>query len=212
MHYKKTIYNLYIKRFMDFLLASIALIILCPIVLFIAVAVKIFLGSPVLFKQERPGLHEKKITIYKFRTMTNKRDDKGKLLPDSERLTKFGKLLRTTSLDELPELINIVKGDMSIVGPRPLLVEYLPYYSKQERKRHSIRPGLTGLAQISGRNFVSWKERLEKDIEYVEKVNILLDIKIILLTIIKVLKRENLAVDTNCVEPNFAEERRTDKR
>ena len=149
-------YRKYIKRILDFILSLIALIILSPILLVIAILVRIKLGSPVIFKQERPGLNEKIFTLYKFRTMTDKKDKEGNLLPDSERLTRFGKMLRSTSLDELPELINILKGDMSIVGPRPLLVEYLELYNEEQKHRHDVRPGLTGLAQVSGRNSLTW--------------------------------------------------------
>lgn len=153
------------KRCLDFLLSLCGLILLSPVLLILAVLVRVKLGSPVLFKQERPGKNEKIFTLCKFRTMTDEKDEKGNLLPDAVRLTKFGKFLRGTSLDELPELLNILKGDMSIVGPRPLLVSYLPYYSERERLRHSVRPGLTGLAQVSGRNYIDWDRRLAKDVE-----------------------------------------------
>ncbi len=153
------------KRCLDFLLSLCGLILLSPVLLILAVLVRVKLGSPVLFKQERPGRNEKIFTLCKFRTMTDEKDEKGNLLPDAVRLTKFGKFLRGTSLDELPELLNILEGDMSIVGPRPLLVSYLPYYSERERLRHSVRPGLTGLAQVSGRNYIDWDRRLEKDVE-----------------------------------------------
>ena len=145
-------YAKYIKRILDFILSLIALIVLSPVLLVVAILVRMKLGSPIIFKQQRPGKDEKIFTLYKFRTMTDKKDENGNLLPDSERLTKFGKVLRSTSLDELPELVNILKGDMSIVGPRPLLVEYLPLYSEEQKHRHDVRPGLTGLAQVSGRN------------------------------------------------------------
>lgn len=185
-------YAKYIKRILDFLLSLIALIILSPVLLIIAILVRIKLGSPVIFKQERPGKDEKIFTLYKFRTMTDKKDENGNLLPDSKRLTKFGKALRKTSLDELPELFNILKGDMSIVGPRPLVVEYLPYYTEEEKHRHDVRPGLTGLAQVSGRNLLRWEEKLEKDIEYVKKYDFSYDLKIILMTIKKVLLRKDV--------------------
>ena len=175
-------YRKYIKRILDFILSLIALIILSPILLVIAILVRIKLGSPVIFKQERPGLNEKIFTLYKFRTMTDKKDKEGNLLPDSERLTRFGKMLRSTSLDELPELINILKGDMSIVGPRPLLVEYLELYNEEQKHRHDVRPGLTGLAQVSGRNAISWEEKFNKDIEYINNITFIGDCKIILKT------------------------------
>ena len=187
-------YVKYIKRILDFILSLIALIILSPVFLIIAILVRIKLGKPVIFRQQRPGKDEKIFTLYKFRTMTDKKDENGNLLPDSERLTKFGKVLRSTSLDELPELINIIKGNMSIVGPRPLAVKYLPYYTEEERKRHSVRPGLTGLAQINGRNCLDWKKRFEYDVEYVNSISISKDLKIIFKTIIKVFNREDIVV------------------
>ncbi len=186
-------YRKYIKRILDFTLSLIALIVLSPILLITATLVKIKLGSPIIFKQQRPGKNEKIFTLYKFRTMTDKKDEEGNLLPDEQRLTKFGKILRSTSIDELPELINILKGDMAIVGPRPLLVEYLELYNEEQRHRHDVRPGLTGLAQISGRNSISWEEKFKEDIEYVENISLLRDIKIILKTIAKVLKREGIS-------------------
>ena len=159
-------YAKYIKRTLDFALSLVALIVLSPVLLIVAILVRVKLGSPVIFKQQRPGKNEKIFTLYKFRTMTDKKDESGNLLPDSERLTKFGKLLRSTSLDELPELVNILKGDMAIVGPRPLLVEYLPYYTEEEKHRHDVRPGLTGLAQVNGRNSISWEEKFNDDLKY----------------------------------------------
>ena len=186
-------YERFIKRPLDCLLSSLALIILSPIMLITAILVRTKLGSPILFTQERPGLHEKIFKIYKFRTMTDKRDANGNLLPDAERLTKFGKILRSTSLDELPELFNVAKGDMAIVGPRPLLTQYLPYYRPEERERHAIRPGLTGYAQIHGRNFVMWDERCALDVQYAKKITFIGDVKIILQTVIKVLKRSDIA-------------------
>lgn len=187
-------YKKYIKRTLDFILSLIAIVILSPILLIIAIFVKIKLGSPVIFKQQRPGKNEKIFTLYKFRTMTDKKDENGNLLPDSERLIKFGKLLRSTSLDELPELVNILKGDMSIVGPRPLAIQYLPYYTEKERHRHDVRPGLTGLAQINGRNCLNWEERFKFDIEYVKNITLIGDLKIILKTIKKVFKHEDIVV------------------
>lgn len=186
-------YEKFIKRPLDCFLSSLALVILSPIMLITAILVRIKLGAPVLFTQERPGLHEKIFKIYKFRTMTDKRDKEGRLLPDADRLTKFGKILRSTSLDELPELFNIAKGDMAIVGPRPLLTQYLPYYRPEERERHAIRPGLTGYAQVHGRNYVMWDERCALDVQYAKKITFIGDVRIILQTIIKVLKRSDVA-------------------
>lgn len=197
--YNFYIYKKYIKRPMDFTLALVALILLSPVFLIVSLLVRINLGTPVIFKQKRPGKDEQIFTIYKFRTMTDERNKNGKLLPNSIRLTKFGRFLRSTSLDELPELINILKGDMSFIGPRPLAIEYLPYYTEQERMRHSVRPGLSGLAQINGRNTVYWEERFLYDLEYVENITFLRDIKIILKTMIKVIKRVDIGesgVDT----------------
>lgn len=191
---KSGIYRSYFKRPMDFILALIAIIALSPVLLVVALLVRAKLGSPVIFKQKRPGLNEKIFTMYKFRTMTDERDEKGELLPDSIRLTNFGKLLRSTSLDELPELFNILKGDMSIVGPRPLAIEYLPFYFKEERVRHSVRPGLSGLAQIKGRNTLIWEERFAYDIEYVQGISLSGDIAIILKTILRVIKQEGIAI------------------
>lgn len=187
-------YAKYIKRLFDFTLSLLAIIILSPVLLIVAVLVRTKLGSPTIFKQERPGLHEKIFTLYKFRTMTDEKDEEGNLLPDEVRLTKFGKLLRSTSLDELPELFNILKGDMAIVGPRPLRVQYLPYYNNKEKQRHDIRPGLTGLAQVSGRNGLQWEERFEYDIEYLKNYSLFYDIHIIFLTLKKVFIKENIMV------------------
>ena len=187
-------YAKYIKRVLDLILSLMALIILMPLMIIIAILVRIKLGSPVIFKQERPGKNEKIFTLYKFRTMTNKKDENDNLLPDEKRLTKFGKILRSTSLDELPELFNILKGDMSIVGPRPLAVQYLPYYTNEERHRHDVRPGLTGLAQIHGRNLLNWEDRFKYDINYTKDITVLKDLNIILKTIIKVFKREDIAI------------------
>ncbi len=187
-------YAKYIKRILDFILSLLAIITLSPIMLIIYMLVRIKLGKPAIFKQQRPGKDEKIFTLYKFRTMTDERDEDGNLLPDGKRLTKFGKTLRNTSLDELPELFNILKGDMAIVGPRPLLIRYLPYYTEEERHRHNVRPGLTGLAQISGRNTTNWTERFKIDILYAEEVTLFLDIKIILKTIKKVLKKEDILI------------------
>ena len=183
------IYARLIKRILDIVLSLSAIIILSPILLILCILVRIKLGSPVLFKQERPGRKGEIFTLCKFRTMTDKRDEKGELLPDEVRLTKFGKLLRSTSLDELPELFNILKGDMSIIGPRPLLVRYLPWYTESEMHRHDVRPGLTGLAQVNGRNALGWEDRFRYDLEYVNHCSFIMDIKIIMMTVGKVLKR-----------------------
>lgn len=185
-------YKRYIKRPMDFILSLFAIIVLSPVFLVLAILVRIKLGSPVIFQQKRPGLNEKIFTLYKFRTMTDEKDRLGNLLPDSVRLTKFGRFLRSTSLDELPELFNILKGDMSIIGPRPLLVQYLPLYNEHQKKRHNVRPGLSGWAQVNGRNAISWEEKFNYDVEYVNNISFLLDLKIILLTIKKVFKREGI--------------------
>ncbi len=185
-------YKKYIKRLLDIVISSTALIILSPVMLIVAILVRIKFGSPVIFKQERPGKDEKIFKLYKFRSMSDKKDENGKLLPDSERLTKFGKILRATSLDELPELVNILKGEMSLIGPRPLAVCYLPYYNEEEKKRHSVRPGLTGLAQINGRNALNWEERFAYDIEYVENITFINDLKILFKTVYKVFKRDGV--------------------
>lgn len=185
-------YRRFFKRFLDIILSLFGLILLSPIFLIIYVLVIIFLGRPAIFKQERPGRNEKIFRLYKFRTMTDARGKNGKLLSDEKRLTKFGRMLRASSLDELPELFNILKGDMSFVGPRPLLVEYLPYYTKKEHHRHDVRPGLTGLAQVSGRNALNWDDRFKKDLEYVKKMNFTFDIKIFLLTVKKVFLKEDI--------------------
>lgn len=188
----KRLYRRYFKRLMDIILSLIALVLLSPIMLIVGLLVKIKLGSPIIFKQERPGLNEKIFTMYKFRTMTDERDRKGDLLANNIRLTKFGKVLRSTSIDELPELINVLKGDMSLVGPRPLLVEYLPRYNKHQGRRHEVRPGITGLAQVNGRNAISWEDKFNYDVDYVDKYSLVMDIKILLQTVLKVFKRENV--------------------
>lgn len=198
-------YKRFIKRLLDILISLVILVLFCWLYLILALLVRVKLGSPVLFKQPRPGKDEKIFNMYKFRTMTDKRDADGKLLPDSERLTSFGKLLRKTSLDELPELFCILKGDMSFIGPRPLLVEYLPYYTERERLRHTVRPGLTGLAQASGRNTVDWDTRFELDAVYVENLSFMMDLKVIAMTVKTVLYHsDQVADDTNKVEGNFA--------
>lgn len=201
------LYNKYIKRILDILISLTFIVLFSWLYLILVILVRIKLGSPVLFCQERPGYNEKIFKLYKFRTMTDKRDEKGNLLPDSERLTKFGSMLRSTSLDELPEMFNILKGDMSLIGPRPLLVEYLPYYTEEERLRHSVRPGLTGLAQVSGRNYLAWDKRLAKDVEYVNHISFIMDVRIIIKTIMVVFKKEDVSVDTNVVEGYLWDER-----
>lgn len=193
---KVGIYGRFIKRPMDFILSLIAIIMLSPVFLIVAFLVKTRLGSPVLFKQERPGLNGTIFKMYKFRTMTDEKNENGELLPDSVRFTKFGKFLRSTSLDELPGLFNIFKGDMSIIGPRPLLVQYLPLYNEHQKRRHEVRPGLSGLAQVNGRNAISWEEKFNYDIEYVDNMDFIMDWKIILLTIKKVFIREGINSQT----------------
>lgn len=196
-------YKHFFKRLIDFILSLIALIVLSPILLIVALLVRTKLGSPVIFKQERPGLNEKIFTLYKFRTMTDAKDEQGNLLPDEIRLTKFGKLLRSTSLDELPELFNILKGDMSIVGPRPLLVRYLQLYNEHQKHRHDVRPGFTGWAQCNGRNAISWEEKFDLDVYYTKHVSLLLDIKIILKTVKVVLFREGISSETSVTMEEF---------
>ena len=200
-------YRTVVKRGLDIILSGMALLLLSPVFVVVALLVRIKLGSPVIYHQERPGFGERIFTLRKFRTMTDARDAGGELLPDSERLTGFGSFLRKTSLDELPELWNIFRGDMSIIGPRPLLTGYLPYYTERERLRHTVRPGLTGLAQVSGRNFIAWDARLEKDVEYVEHLSFLTDLKILWKTVMVVLKEEDVAVETDSVEGYLWDER-----
>ena len=201
-------YEKYIKRPLDCVLAACALLILSPLLGVVALLVRVKLGAPVIFRQERPGRNERIFRLYKFRTMTDARDEKGELLSDSKRLTKIGSVLRRTSLDELPELINILKGDMSFIGPRPLLVRYLPYYTEREKRRHEVRPGLSGLAQVSGRNYIGWNKRLELDVQYVDKITFVGDLKIIVQTIKNVLWQKDVAVDTDVVEPALDAERK----
>ena len=196
-------YKRFVKRCLDFLLSLAALIILSPVLLLVAILVRCKLGSPILFKQERPGLHEKIFCMYKFPTMTDAKDADGNLLPDEVRLTKFGKLLRSTSLDELPELFNILKGDMAIVGPRPLLVQYLPRYNERQHHRHDVRPGFTGLAQVNGRNSISWQEKFEWDVKYVENVSFFIDLRIIAKTVKVVLKRDGISSETSATMEEF---------
>lgn len=197
------LYKKYVKRPMDFVLALMAIIVLSPVLLVVAVLVRTKLGSPVIFKQERPGVNEKIFTMYKFRSMTDKQDEKGELLPDSVRLTRFGRMLRATSLDELPELFNILKGDMSIVGPRPLLVQYLGLYNDQQKRRHDVRPGLTGLAQVNGRNAISWEEKFNLDVEYVDSISFIRDVKIIFDTVKKVIVKEGINSDDSVTMEPF---------
>jgi len=188
-------YEKYIKHPLDCFLATCALIVLSPVLLITAILVRTKLSSPVLFTQDRPGKDEKVFKLYKFRSMTNQRDENGNLLPDDVRLTKFGRILRSTSLDELPELLNIIKGDMAVIGPRPLLVEYLPYYTEEEHHRHDVRPGLTGWAQVNGRNAIhSWEERFQYDLEYVNHVSFAMDMKVLFTTVGKVIKRSDIQV------------------
>ena len=188
-------YAKYIKRTLDLILSLMALIVLMPLMIIIGILVRINLGSPIIFKQKRPGKNEKIFTLYKFRTMTDKRDIDGNLLPDEYRLTKFGKFLRSTSLDELPELINIIKGDMAIVGPRPQLIKDMLFMTKEQRRRHSVRQGLTGLAQISGRNNISWEKKINYDLKYIDRVTFYGDLKIILKTVEKVFKKEDIETE-----------------
>lgn len=196
-------YEKYVKRALDFILSFLALILLSPVLLLTALLVRIKLGSPVIFCQPRPGKDEKIFNLYKFRSMTDQRDADGALLPDSQRLTPFGQFLRKTSLDELPELVNILRGDMSIVGPRPLLVKYLPLYTQQQRRRHDVRPGLTGLAQVHGRNLLSWEDKFAYDVLYTETLSLCTDIRIVLLTVKTVLSRQGISSETSSTMEEF---------
>ena len=199
----KNIYRRFIKRPLDFILSLITIIVLSPALLIISILVRVKLGSPVIFKQKRPGLNENIFTMYKFRTMTDEKGENGEFLPDSVRLTKFGKMLRSTSLDELPELFNIIKGDMSLIGPRPLLIQYLPLYNEQQKKRHEVKPGLSGLAQINGRNAISWEDKFNLDVEYVDNVTLLGDYKIFLATIKTIFVRDGISANTSATMEPF---------
>lgn len=201
--HKKGFYEKFIKRPQDFLCALAAIIVLSPVMIITAILVRTKLGSPIIFKQERPGLNGKIFTLYKFRTMTDKKDENGNLLPDEIRLTNFGKKLRSTSLDELPELFNILNGDMAVVGPRPLLVRYLPRYNAHQARRHEVRPGFTGYAQVNGRNSITWEDKFDKDVYYVDHVTFLGDWKIIFKTVSTVLKREGISSDTSATMEEF---------
>jgi lipopolysaccharide/colanic/teichoic acid biosynthesis glycosyltransferase len=205
------IYEKYFKRPIDLFCGLAAIIVFCWLYVILIILGAIFMRGNPFFTQERPGKDEKIFKLIKFRTMDNRKDKNGRLLPDDVRLNKYGKILRKTSLDELPEAFNIIKGDMSVVGPRPLLVEYLPYYTKEEKHRHDVRPGLTGLAQINGRNFIDWDHRLAFDVQYVRQISFQNDIRIVAQTIFKFIKNEDIAVNTNKVESNFAEERKSKK-
>ena len=196
-------YRKYFKRVFDFVCSLLALIVLSPVLLITALLVRIKLGTPVIFKQKRPGLNEKIFILYKFRTMIDQKDEQGNLLPDEVRLTKFGKMLRSTSLDELPELWNILKGDMSVVGPRPLLEKYIPLYSTEQRKRHLVRPGLTGLAQVNGRNEVSWEKKFQLDVEYTQHITFWSDIRIILQTVGNVFGGKGISSTTSATMEEF---------
>ena len=200
---KKGFYEKYIKRPQDFFCALLACIILSPILLIVAILVRVNIGSPILFAQERPGLYGEIFKLYKFRTMTNEIDENGNLLPDEQRLTSFGKLLRSTSLDELPELIAILTGKMSVCGPRPLLVKYLPLYNEHQARRHEVRPGFTGLAQVSGRNSISWEEKFDLDVAYVDHITFLGDWKIVFKTVFTVLRRDGISSETSVTMEEF---------
>jgi lipopolysaccharide/colanic/teichoic acid biosynthesis glycosyltransferase len=203
MEHKAGFYEKYIKRLLDFFLSLMALCVLLPVLLILAVLGAWKMKGNPFFTQLRPGRNEKIFKLIKFRTMTCEKDAQGKLLPDEQRLTKYGRFLRSTSLDELPELINILKGDMSIVGPRPLLVKYLPRYNAEQRRRHDVRPGLTGWAQVNGRNAISWEDKFRLDVEYVEKVSFVMDVKILFMTVGKILKREGISSETSATMEEF---------
>ena len=200
-------YKLFFKRVIDIFFSLIFILLFWWLYIVVAILVKKKLGSPVLFKQKRPGLNEKIFIMYKFRTMIDKKDEKGDLLPDKDRLTKFGKFLRSTSLDEIPELWNVLKGEMSLVGPRPLLIEYLGFYTIEENKRHNVKPGITGWAQINGRNNTTWSDRFKNDVYYVENFSFLLDMKIIIQTFLKVIKRRDINQNEDVTMRNFLDEK-----
>ena len=200
-------YEKFFKRIIDFILSLLGIIILSPIFIILIVSGTFFMRGNPFFTQLRPGKDEKIFRLIKFRTMDNRKDSNGNLLPDDVRLNRYGKFLRSTSLDELPELFNILRGDMAIVGPRPLLVSYLPWYTEREQHRHDVRSGLTGLAQINGRNYIGWDERLELDVQYVENITLWTDVVIIIKTVFKIIKKQDIAVDTNKIESNLASER-----
>lgn len=200
---RNSFYNRFLKRFFDIILSFFSLVLLSPLLAVLAVLVRTKLGSPVLFTQERPGKNGKIFRLYKFRTMTDERDENGELLPDDVRLTRFGQMLRSTSLDELPEFFNILRGDMSFIGPRPLLVSYLPLYNEKQRHRHDVRPGLTGLAQCSGRNLLSWEDRFDLDVEYVQNLSFGMDISIIFRTVRGILKKEGISSETSVTMEPF---------
>ncbi len=202
-HKKRGIYEKYIKRFFDILISFLVLVVLSPFFALVALSVRIFLGTPVIFRQKRPGKDEKIFVLYKFRTMTDEKDKNGELLPDEIRLTKFGKLLRTLSIDELPEFFNILKGDMSLIGPRPLLVSYIPLYNEKQHRRHEVRPGLSGLAQSHGRNLLSWEDKFELDVEYVDNITFLTDAKIVLTTIVNVIRRDGINAENSATAKPF---------
>lgn len=203
MEHQAGLYEAYVKRLLDLVLSAVALLLLSPVILVVAILVRCNLGAPVIFCQERPGKDEEIFKLYKFRSMTDACDAYGELLPDELRLTRFGRFLRSTSLDELPELWNIFKGDMSIVGPRPLLVKYLPLYNEEQRHRHDVTPGLTGWAQVHGRNLCSWEEKFDYDIWYVDHVSFILDLQIIFLTVKSVLKREGISSEDSATMEEF---------
>ena len=196
-------YRNFFKPLFDKVLASVLIIIFFPVMLIIALVIYLWDGKPILFKQKRPGLNEKIFEIYKFRTMTNERDENGELLPDEKRLVGIGKIIRSTSLDELPQLFNVLKGDMSFVGPRPLLVEYLPLYNDEQKKRHKVKPGITGWAQVNGRNAISWEQKFEYDVWYVENLSFLLDMKILWMTFLKVIKRSGISQEGQATMEKF---------
>lgn len=203
MEHRAGFYEKYIKRLLDVILSLLALIVLSPVLLVTAVLVRVKLGSPIIFQQERPGKSEQVFRLYKFRSMTDERDENGNLLPDEQRLTAFGKALRRTSLDELPELVNILRGDMSIVGPRPLLVKYLPLYNEEQRHRHDVRPGLTGWAQVHGRNLLSWEDKFRYDVWYTQNVRFLTDVQVVLLTVKSLFARNGISSETSVTMEEF---------